>query len=192
MNIELSENNSKKLEQEIQSQMLKQIDHFKKEISKLRTGRANPNMIEDVKVPAYGTLMPLKELGAISAPESHTLMIQPWDKGLIQDIERALSSSELGFSPKDDGANVYIKLPPMSQDRRKDLIKILGTKLEETKVGIRNVRKSIQNFIREQQKSKTISEDFSKKLQDLLQKITNDYTDKAQEISESKEVEIKG
>lgn len=190
MNIELNEGNSKKLEKNIEDQMDKQIDHFKKELIKLRTGRANPDMIEDIRINAYGTTMPLKELSAISAPESQTLTVQPWDKSLIPDIEKALSSSEFGLNPKDDGQMIYITIPPMSQERRKELTKVLGNKLEETKVGIRNIRKNSQNFIREKEKSKEISEDFSKKLQDILQKITNKYIEKADNIAEQKIKEI--
>jgi ribosome recycling factor len=182
----------KHFEQHVQEQMDKHIDHFQKENSKLRTGRANPAMVEDLKVNAYGSIMSLKEIAAISAPEPQLLSIQPWDKSLIPDVEKALTSSSIGITPRNDGNVIRLQMPSMTQERRKDLIKVLGQKLEACKVAIRNARKDILNSVRSAEKSKDISEDYSKRLQDALQKVTDNFITQADHVSQAKEQEIKG
>lgn len=191
--IHISEGGShKQFEKDVESHMSKQIEHFTKEISKLRTGRANPSMVEELRINAYGSLMSLKEIAAISAPEAQLLVIQPWDKSLIVEVEKAIMNSDLNLNPRNDGNVIRIQIPPMSKERRQDLIKVLHQKLEGCKVAIRNTRKDILNFIRDKEKSKDISEDTSKRIQDVLQKITNNSITQAEQISQKKELEVQG
>ncbi len=182
---------TKPFEKEVETEMDTQLKLFEKELLKIRTGRAHPQMIEDVKIASYGTYMPLKELGSISAPDAGLLVVQPWDKANIPEIEKALSSSDLGLTPVNDGVIIRIPLPKMSSTRRDELAKLLSQKLEQCKIGIRNVRKEIHNLLRETEKAKKISEDYGRRLQETLQKITDKFIQTSDTIAEKKEKEIK-
>jgi ribosome recycling factor len=164
---------------------------LEKELLKIRTGRAVPSMIEDVKVASYGTSMPLRELAAISAPDASLLVVQPWDKVNIPEIEKALSSSDLGLSPANDGAIIRIQMPKMSSSRREELSKALAAKVEQAKVAIRRVRQDVHNLLRETEKAKKISEDYSRRLQEILQKATDRLIKSTDVIGEKKDKEIK-
>lgn len=183
--------NIKQHEKEIELEMDKQLKNFHRELSKIRTGRANPVMVEDIRVLCYGTPMPIKELGSITAPDAAMLVIQPWDKSLIADIEKALSLADLGASIQNDGEIIRIKIPPMSSSRRDELTKSVNQKLESTRGIIRNIRKEIQNKMRESEKSKKISEDLSKSLQEMLQKVTDKFIKLCELEANKKESEIK-
>jgi len=180
-------------EKSTDEEMTKSIKHFEHELTSIRSGRAHPSMIENIKVSCYGgtSELPLKNLASISTPEPRMLVIQPWDQTIIPEIEKSIQESDSGFSPLNDGNVVRIQLPEMSADRREDMIKILGKKLEECRVGVRNARKNIQNFIRDQEKDKVISEDFAKRLNDLLQKVTDRFIKKAEELGTKKEADLK-
>lgn len=192
MKIEFSEgSNTKSFEKEVEIEMEKQILHFEKELLKIRTGRANSAMVEDIKVECYGNLTPLKGVASITIPDATMIIIQPWDKSVITEIEKALSNSDLGINPINDGNVIRIQLPHMSAARRDELVKVLHQKLESCKVAVRNVRKEVQNLIRENEKSKKISEDFSKRLLDVLQKITDRFIDTSDKVALKKEQEIK-
>lgn len=192
MKITLTEGaNTKQFEKEIEQEMDTHIKHFEKELLKIRTGRAHPSMIEDVKVTAYGAAMPLKEVAAVFAPDVGLLLVQPWDKANIPEIEKALSSGDLGLTPMNDGNVIRIQLPKMSSSRREDLIKVLSQKSEQAKIAIRNVRKEVQNMIRETEKSKKISEDYGRRLLESLQKVTDKLIEIADAITAKKETEIK-
>ena len=182
---------TKPFETVVEADMQKHIQHFEKELQKIRTGRAHPSMIEDIKVFAYGTLMPLKETAAVSAPDAQLLVVQPWDKTIIPEIEKAIAASDLGVTPMTDGPIIRIVLPKMSSSRRDELSKVLGKRLEECKIALRNVRKDVHTAIRDTEKDKKISEDYSKRLQDLLQKITDKVTAVADTLSSKKDAEIK-
>lgn len=183
--------NLKEFEKLVDLEMDPHIKHLERELLKIRTGRAHPSMVEDIKANCYGTMLPLRDLAAISAPDVQLLVIQPWDKTLIPEIEKAISTSDLGAAPANDGNLIRIPLPKMSSSRREELSKTLGKKLEEAKINIRNVRKDVHNLIREADKGKKISEDLSRRLQDLLQKVTDKYTEQADKIAIKKEEEIK-
>lgn len=183
--------NIKQHEKEIEIEMDKQLKNFQREMSKVRTGRANPAMLEDIRVMAYGTPMSLKELASITAADAAMLIVQAWDKSLLPDIEKAISLSDLGVSVQNDGEILRIKIPPMSSSRRDELVKIVNQKLEATKVSIRNIRKDVQNKIRESEKAKKISEDISKSLQDMLQKVTDKFIKLGDVEASKKESEIK-
>lgn len=182
---------TKQFDAAVESEMQNPLKFFEKELLKIRTGRAHTSMVEDIKVVAYGNTMPLKQLAAISAPDVNLLVIQPWDKGVMADIERAISTSDLGVTPLNDGNVIRIQLPRMSSDRRDDLAKTLSKKAEECKIAMRNIRKDFHNLIREAEKGKKISEDYSKRLQDALQKNTDKMIDQADKLSHKKEEEIR-
>ncbi len=171
------------------------IKHFENELIGIRTGRAHASMVEGIKVGCYGgeSELPLKNLASITVPESRSIIIQPWDQGTLPDIIRAIKESDTGLVPLDDGNVVRIQLQEMSHARREELIKILGQKLEASRVAIRAVRKHAHNLIRDQQtKEKTISEDFAKRLSDLLDKEIAIQIKRVEELSSKKETELKG
>lgn len=175
-------------------EMDKVIKHFEHELVTIRTGRAHPALVESVKVACYGgtTMMPLKQVATVSAPESHLITIEPWDKGVVADVVKALSMSDLGVNPESDGSTVYIRLAPMSTERRDELIKILGKKAEDARIGVRNVRKDFHNMTRDALKAKEISEDHSRRLNDLLQKITDKFIADIDGKLKVKERDLKG
>ncbi len=192
--ITLTEGVAAPFEKATKEEMDKGLKHFEHELVGIRSGKAHASMIEDLKVSCYGgeSELPLKNLASISTPDARTIAIQPWDQGTVPDIERAIRESEAGFSTVSDGSIVRIQLPEMSSARREELIKVLGKKLEDYRITIRGVRKDMQNFIRDEEKSKHISEDFAKKLGDLLQKTTDAYIKKAEDLGAKKEIELKG
>jgi ribosome recycling factor len=188
----LVENDSKSFEKAMQDEMNKAIKHFEGELIKIRTGRAHTSLIEDIPVSCYGAAaMPLKNLASLAAPEARLLTIQPWDAGIIPDIERAIRTSDLGVSPINDGLIIRIQLPEMSASRREELAKILAKKLEESRISIRNIRKDFNNIIRDAKKDKIISENFFNRLSDILEKITAANIDKVEKLAQKKEQDIK-
>lgn len=188
--IAFSEGDVKSFEAALKVQMEAPFKHFEKELAALRTGRASVALIEHLKVECYGQLMSLKEVASLSAPESRLLTIQPWDKGIMAEIEKAISMSDLGLTPANDGNIIRIQLPQMTANRRDELAKLLGKKTEECKVAVRNVRKEFHNEVRDAEKKRIISEDFAKKLSDFLQKVTDQYIEKADQLSEKKNAEL--
>lgn len=188
----LVENDQKTAKATFDIEMTKPIKHFETELLKLRTGRAHTSLVEDIAVSCYGgtTFVPLKQLASLAAPDARLITIQPWDASIIGDIERALTSSDLGLRPVNDGAIIKIVLPEMSTSRRDELVKILHKKLEECRVSIRNIRKDFQNLIRDGKKDKKISEDFHNRLIDVLQKTTDAFIEVAEKLGAKKEQEI--
>ena len=186
-----AEDNTKDFEQTIKIEMEKPIKHYEKELSAIRTGRASTTLVENIKVECYGQNMSLRELATIAAPDARLITIQPWDKSIIGAIEKALLSSDVGITPVNDGTIIRLQLPIMSEARRDELHKILGKKTEECKIGIRNIRKEYHNQVRDAEKKRVISEDFAKRLSDLLQKITDNFINKTDELHERKAQEIK-
>ncbi|MFH1254665.1 MAG: ribosome recycling factor [bacterium] len=185
------EGDSKSIETLTKEEMNKAIKHFEKELLSIRTGRASTAMLEGLKVECYGQLMGLRELATLAAPDARLLTIQPWDPSIIGDIEKALQTSDLGVSPSNDGKIIRIQLPQMSATRREELVKILGKKVEECRVAIRNSRKDIHNEIRDADKKHIISEDFAEKLSTLLQKVTDEFIKKADDLYEKKAGELR-
>lgn len=186
-----SPENPQKLEQATRAEMLKHTEHFEKELAKLRTNRAQPALVEDIHVQCYGSTLRIKDCATITTPDAQSIIITPWDQNNLSAIDKAVSQSELHVTPINDGAIIRIQLPPMSAARRDELVKTVGKKLEECKVAIRNVRKEVNNIIRDLEKAKTVSEDIAKRLQTVLQKVTDEVTEKADLIAEKKEKEIK-
>jgi len=184
------EGDTKSFENLLKEHMEKPIKHFEKELATLRTGRASIALIEHLKVDCYGQLMPLNQVASLAAPDSRLLTIQPWDKSIMINIEKAISASDLGVSPTNDGNIIRIQLPQMTAARRDELTKVLGKKTEECRVSVRNIRKDFHNEVRDAEKKHIISEDFAKKLSDLLQKVTDQYITKADQLAEKKTTEL--
>lgn len=185
------ETTNTEFEKAIKPEMEKALKHLEHELVKLRTGRANAALVEDLKASAYGSQMSIKELAAISVPDARLITIQPWDKSVINELEKAIQNSDLGVNPINDGEIIRIQLPQMSAERREELLKILGKKLEESRVIVRSSRKDFQNLIRDAEKKKVISEDFAKRLQDILQKQTDSFIAEVDNVGKKKETEIR-
>ncbi|MBI4303092.1 MAG: ribosome recycling factor [Chloroflexi bacterium] len=176
---------------EVEEKMRKGVDGLKKELAVIRTGRATPSLIEHIKVDYAGVPTPLNQIAGVSAPEARLLVIQPWDKGSIRSIEKAIQTSDLGLNPLSDGAVIRINIPPLSEERRQDLIKIVRKRIEERRVIIRNFRHEAMNELKEQEKNKELSQDEHKRLLSQLQKVTDTFIAEAEKIGQDKEAELK-
>ncbi len=172
------------------SKMDKSIKSFKKDLSTLRTGRANPNMLDTIKVDVYGQLMPIDQLGTVSVPEARLISIQVWDKSNVNAIDSAIQKSELGINPQIDGQIIRLRVPDLTEERRKDLIKILKGMGEKSKISIRNIRREANEVLKANLKNKTISEDESKKFEKNIQKLTDSNIENIDKILAEKEKEI--
>jgi ribosome recycling factor len=170
--------------------MDKSIQSFKKDISTLRTGRANTNMLDTIKVDVYGQLMPIDQLATVSVPEARLISIQVWDKNNISLIESAIQKSELGINPQIDGQIVRLRIPDLTEERRKDLIKVLKNMSEKSKVAIRNIRREANEELKKKLKEKILSEDDSKNFEKNIQKITDINIENIEKILIEKEKEI--
>lgn len=166
------------------------IDHFAKELNTIRTGRANPALVEGIFVDYYGTKTPLKQMASISVPEPRALLVQPWAGDALAAIEQAIRTSDLGLNPSNDGAVIRIILPALTEERRKDLVKVLNQKAEEAKVSVRAVREDAWGTLQERARNGSISEDDKFRGKDYLQKIVDEYNKKIEEMREKKEREI--
>ena len=183
MSAEFNENN-------YSSKMDKSIQSFKKDISTLRTGRANTNMLDTIKIDVYGQLMPIDQLATVSVPEARLISIQVWDKANITLIESAIQKSELGINPQIDGQTLRLRIPDLTEERRKDLIKILKNMGEKGKISIRNIRREANEDLKKKLKEKIISEDDNKKFEKNIQKITDQNIENIEKILSDKEKEI--
>ena len=170
--------------------MDKSIQSLKKDISTLRTGRANVNMLDMIKIDVYGQLMPIEQLGTVSVPEARLISIQVWDKANISIIESAIQKSELGINPQVDGQTIRLRIPDLTEERRKDLTKILKNMGEKAKVSIRNIRREANEELKKKQKDKKISEDQSKNYEKNIQKLTDTNIENIEKILSIKEKEI--
>ena len=177
-------------EKNYSNKMDKSIQSLKKDISTLRTGRANVNMLDTIKIDVYGQLMPIEQLGTISVPEARLISIQVWDKSNTSIIESAIQKSELGINPQIDGQIIRLRIPDLTEERRKDLIKILKNMCEKSKVSIRNIRREANEELKKKQKDKTISEDQSKNYEKNIQKLTDNNIENIEKILSIKEKEI--
>ena len=177
-------------EKNYSSKMDKSINSFKKDISTLRTGRANTNMLDTIKIDVYGQLMPIDQLATISVPEARLISIQVWDKANIQLIESSIQKSELGINPQTDGQIIRLRIPDLTEDRRKELIKILKNMGEKSKVAIRNIRREANEDLKKKLKEKIISEDENKNYEKNIQKLTDTHIENLEKILSEKEKEI--
>ena len=175
---------------EVEASMKKAIEATQRNFNTIRTGRASTSLLDRVQVDYYGAPTPLKSLANISTPDSSTITIQPFDASVMGDIERAIAMSDIGLTPNNDGKMIRLNIPPLTEERRKDLVKTVGKLAEEGKVSVRNIRRDGIESIRKQEKSSDISEDESKDLQDEVQKLTDKYVKKIDEITKEKQKEI--
>jgi ribosome recycling factor len=172
------------------SKMDKSIQSLKKDISTLRTGRANPNMLDTVKVDVYGQLMPIEQLATVSVPEARLISVQVWDKANTMLIDSAIQKSELGINPQIDGQIIRLRIPDLTEERRKELIKVLKNMGEKGKVSIRNIRREANEDLKKKLKDKLISEDESKNFEKTIQKLTDNNIANIDQILIEKEKEI--
>lgn len=163
---------------------------FRSDLASIRTGHASPALVEHIKIDYAGTPMPLNQIAGISAPEPSMLVIQPWDKGIISAIEKAILKSELGITPSSDGSVIRIVIPPLSEERRQELIKIVHKRMEERRVTIRSLRHDALNTLKKLEKDKEISQDDLKRAQDQLQKITDVHIEEVEQLGKAKEKEL--
>ena len=170
--------------------MDKSIQSLKKDISTLRTGRANTNMLDTIKVDVYGQLMPIEQLATVSVPEARLISIQVWDKANVTIVESAIQKSELGINPQIDGQIIRLRIPDLTEERRKDLIKILKNMGEKSKVSIRNIRREANEDLKKKLKDKKISEDQNKLFEKTIQKLTDTNIENIEKILTTKEKEI--
>ena len=177
-------------EKNYSSKMDKSISSLKKDISTLRTGRANVNMLDTIKVDVYGQLMPIDQVGTVSVPEARLISIQVWDKANINLIEGAIQKSELGINPQIDGQIIRLRIPDLTEERRKDLIKILKNMGEKSKISIRNIRREANEELKKELKEKRISEDDNKNYEKNIQKLTDLNIENIEKILTEKEKEI--
>ena len=177
-------------EKNFSSKMEKSIQSFKKDVSTLRTGRANSNMLDTIKIDVYGQLMPIDQLATISVPEARLISIQVWDKANISLIESTIQKSELGINPQTDGQIIRLRIPDLTEERRKDLIKVLKNMGEKGKVAIRNIRREANEELKKKLKEKIISEDNNKNFEKNIQKITDLNIENIEKILDEKEKEI--
>ena len=177
-------------EKNYSSKMDKSIQSFKKDISTLRTGRANTNMLDTIKVDVYGQLMPIDQLATISVPEARLISIQVWDKANTNLIESAIQKSELGINPQTDGQIVRQRIPDLTEERRKDLIKVLKNMGEKSKISIRNIRREANEDLKKELREKRISEDNNKNFEKNIQKLTDNNIEVIEKILIEKEKEI--
>ena len=166
------------------------LDALNRDLATLRTGRASPALVERVNVEYYGAAQPLQNIATIHAPDARTITIQPWDKKALGDIEKAIQKSDLGLNPTNDGIVLRIIIPPLTEERRKDLVKVVHKKMDEAKIAVRNIRRDAHDHLRDQEKKKEISADDLKRGTDRLQKLTDKYIAEVDRIGANKEQEI--
>ena len=176
--------------EETREDMGKAIGSLKNDLKRIRTGRASLSLLDNIRVDYYGVLTPLNQMASLSIPESRLITIQPWDVSVIKDIEKAILKSDLGLTPSNDGKLIRISIPPLTEDRRKELIKVVNKLSEDHKIGIRNIRRDSKDLIKELKKDGEVSEDDAFKAQDNLQKITDEYISSVDKIFSEKEKEI--
>lgn len=170
--------------------MQKAVDALKQDLGAIRAGRASATLVDRITIEYYGAPTPLNQVASISVPEARLLVIQPWDRKLLVDIEKAIQRSDLGINPTNDGQVIRLNVPPMSEERRRDLVKTLHKKLDEHKVAVRNIRRDVQDKLREREKKKEVSEDELKRSTEKLQKLTDRFIDDMEKVGKTKEVEI--
>ena len=170
--------------------MQKSIQALRRELETIRTGRATPVLVDSINVDAYGVPTPLNQIATISVPEARLLVIQPWDRNTLADIHKALLKSDLGLNPINDGAAIRLVIPSPTEERRKELVKVVRKRIEEAKVAVRNIRREAMEELRKLEKDKEISQDENRRALDRLQKITDSFVQKATEVGQTKETEI--
>lgn len=166
------------------------VDSLKRDFGSIRTGRASLTLLEGIRVDYYGTMTPLSQVATLGVPESRLITIQPWESKIITEIERALLKSDLGLTPSNDGKTIRLNIPQLTEERRKQLVKVVRKRTEEARVAVRNIRRDTLEEVKRAEKEKHWSEDDVKKFQDEIQKLTDSYIQKVEEVLQHKEKEI--
>jgi ribosome recycling factor len=175
----------------IEDKMKKVVDGLKQDLATIRTGRASPALVEHLKVEYAGAVMPLNQIAGIPVPEAKLLIVQPWDPGSIRGIEKAIQTSGLGLNPISDGKIIRINIPPLSEERRQELIKIVHTRVEERRIMVRNLRRDVTEELKELEKNKVITQDEHKRALSQLQKITDSFIADTDKVGQAKEAELR-
>ena len=175
---------------EVSRKMDRSVEALRHELGSLRTGRATPSLVENMLIDYYGSPTPLKQIASISTPDPQAILVQPWDKQSLRDIERGLIKSDMGFNPSNDGNNITVPIPPLNTQRRQELVKLLKQKIEDGKVSVRNVRRDGLETLRKMERDKSISQDQNRRAQDQLQKTTDGHTKTINDVGVAKEAEI--
>lgn len=175
---------------ETKNHMQKTLDFVDGQLAKIRTGRASTSLLDEVKVSAYGAPTPINQTANVSAPDARTLIVQPWDKTLLPEIEKAIQSADLGFNPQNDGDIIRINIPPLTEERRKDFVKQAKKEIEEAKIAIRNIRRDSNDTLKKAEKNKELSEDFRKQGEDEIQGITDGFIKRLDDKFTAKEKEL--
>ena len=173
-----------------ESKMKKVIEATQQELLQIRTGRASTMLVEKIKIDYYGVSTPLKEIANITVPESDLIIIQPWDKSYVNEVEKAIWKADIGLTPNNDGTFIRLSIPPLSEERRKELVKVAKKEVESGKIAIRNVRREINDQVKKSEKNGDISEDLSKDIFKKVQDLTDSYIKELDEINKLKEIEI--
>jgi len=166
------------------------LDAIRREFASVRTGKATPALLDTVRVDAYGSKMPVNQLATINTPEPSLIVVQPFDKSLVAEIERAIMSADLGLNPANDGNVIRVPIPPLNEERRKEYVKVLHKMAEEGKISIRHARRIVRDEIHEKVKAHEVGEDEGRRREDALEKLTHEYTDKIDELLKAKEEEV--
>jgi ribosome recycling factor len=182
--------NSKEAMAQARTRMEKAVEDFRKELASVRTGRANVTLLDHIRVDYHGTSMPVNQLGTLSVPEATSIVISPWDPGAVPLIDKAIRTSDLGLNPTNDGKVVRVPIPPLTEDRRKDIVKHLHKVLENHRTAVRNIRRDIKEAVDKLEKEKKISQDEQKRTLDELDKLTHSETKKIEDLSAVKEKEL--
>ena len=175
---------------ELEKKMKASIDAFRKELNSIRTGRASLSLLDGITVPYYGVPTPLNQVATLSVPESRLITIQPWDSSVTGEVEKAILKSDLGLTPSNDGRVIKIPIPPLTEERRKQLVRVVKKHSEDCKVAIRNIRREGNDDLKALEKERTISEDELRRAQDQVQKLTDKFISMAEQISVQKEKEV--
>ncbi len=170
--------------------MKKQVEFFRKEMNTIRAGRANPGLVNNIKVDYYGTQTPINQMASVSAPEPRLLVIEPWDKNVLENVERAIMKSDLGIMPNNDGNVIRLSIPQLTEERREELVQMARKKAEESRVSIRNLRREANDELNRREQAGEISEDDRHRYQDQVQELTDTYIGQVAEIVEEKREEI--
>lgn len=173
-----------------EARMKKSIEALKQELTKLRTGRAHTSLLDHITVDYYGSQMPLNQVASVTVPDARTLMIQPWEKNMVGPIEKAIMTSDLGLTPTTAGTNIRVPLPPLTEERRRDLIKVVKNEGEGARVAIRNIRRDANNELKALLKDKAITEDEERRAQDDIQKLTDRHVAEVDQVLAAKEAEL--
>jgi ribosome recycling factor len=175
---------------DLEDRMDKAVEALESECKRLRTGRASISLVDGIRVDYYGSTTPLSQLATLTVPDPRTIVIQPWDTSVVGEIEKAILKSDLGLTPMNDGKAVRINIPPLTAERRRDLVKVVKKRAEESKVAVRNIRRDMNEKIKDLKKDKKVSEDEQFRAQEEIQRVTDDYVKKIDAVCGAKEKEI--